>query len=166
MREYRATKRWPYHISSGGAVYREQDGRREYALLYRGGGFKKGANAWHLPKGTLSRDETLETCALREIREESGIDVAVEGYLGILHGSWIDPTKGFPVDKTTHYFLTRCLGEYETPMDDEHERVDWLAPEEAMARLRDNPKREHQILQRAEDLLRIMRDEVRDKEAR
>jgi len=154
MAGYRATKKWPFHISCGGPVYRETDGRREYLLLFRSPRPGLEQESWHLAKGTLNPDETLEACALREIREESGVEAGVEGYLGTLHGRWTD-TTGKLFDKTVHYFLCRYLRDGDAPMDDEHDRVDWLPVEEALERLSRGPKREAEILLRAEQLLAL-----------
>lgn len=32
---------------------------------------------WGLPKGTIEQDETIEECAMREIKEETGIEVNI-----------------------------------------------------------------------------------------
>lgn len=153
MPEYKSTREWPYHISCGGAVYREREGKAEYALLFRKPRRGSAYDTWNLPKGTLHSDETLETCALREIREESGLEVAIEGYLGSLHGSWMDHVRGRFIDKTTHYFLCRYVADAADPMDDEHDRVDWASADEAIDKLGLAPKREAEIIRRAETLL-------------
>jgi 8-oxo-dGTP diphosphatase len=153
MGEYRATRDWPYHISCGGAVYRQEGDRVLYALLFRKPRRGVSYETWHLPKGTLHREETLEACALREIREESGLDIEIEDYLGSLHGSWMDHARGRFVDKTTHYFLCRHLGASAAPMDNEHDRLDWCTADEAVRKLGLVPKREAEIIRRAETLL-------------
>src|SRR5438046_461303 len=151
MTEYRSTREWPFHISCGGAVYRREGNHVLYAVLSRRPG-RRGVEheTWHLPKGTLRSDETLEACALREVREESGLEAAVEAYLGSLHGRWMDTRRGRLIDKTTHYFLCRCDGAEPTPMDDEHDRLDWLPAEEAIRKLDLEPKQEAEIIRRAE----------------
>ena len=59
-------------VSCGGVVYRERDGRVELALCGRHSGL------WALPKGTPDPGETLDQTALREVREETGLEVGIE----------------------------------------------------------------------------------------
>lgn len=152
---YRATRRWPYQVACGGVVYRNGAAGREYALLVREGSRRGGRDSWHLPKGTLRRDETLEGCALRETREECGLEAAIEGYLGTLHARFLHPVHGRICDRTTHYFLMRCAGETGV-MDEEHDRLEWASLEQAVLRLSDhNPKGEAAILERAEAFLAL-----------
>lgn len=147
MSEYRAAKEWPYHVSCGGVVYREKD--RKYLLLFRGERFGRYGNTWHLPKGTLSSEETMENCALREIKEESGCEVEIIGYLGTIHDAWHSDEEDKDVDKTTHYFLASLLTESDK-MDDEHDQVQWLRADEAREKLKLMPKNEAEIIDRAE----------------
>lgn len=41
------------------------------------------AGKWGLPGGFLDRDETLEECAVRELKEETGYDCTVKGLMRI-----------------------------------------------------------------------------------
>lgn len=41
------------------------------------------AGKWGLPGGFLDRDETLEQCAIRELKEETGYDCSVKGLMRI-----------------------------------------------------------------------------------
>ena len=150
--EYGATRKWPFHISCGGAVYRQTANGREYALLCRLPRNGETGETWHLPKGTLHHAETLEHCALREIGEESGRQVGIGAYLGSLHGRWTMPS-GKRMDKTTHFFL--CLDIAATPegMDDEHDRLDWFDAQTAQQKLDTEPKGEAEIIRRAEQCL-------------
>lgn len=65
-REYRHSKQSPYHISTGGVVYEKRGGRIFVVLL--GKKTAKGKVRYHLPKGTLRFNETLEHGAKREDR--------------------------------------------------------------------------------------------------
>ncbi|GAB3157047.1 NUDIX domain-containing protein [Micromonospora sonneratiae] len=38
---------------------------------------------WSLPGGTMEIGETLQQCVIREVREETGLDIEVTGLLGI-----------------------------------------------------------------------------------
>ncbi|GAB1421155.1 hypothetical protein MASR2M15_12990 [Anaerolineales bacterium] len=38
---------------------------------------------WCLPGGSLEPDEAIDECAIREAREESGLEIALEGIVGI-----------------------------------------------------------------------------------
>jgi 8-oxo-dGTP pyrophosphatase MutT (NUDIX family) len=50
-------------VAGGGLV---KNSSREFLLIFRRG-------KWDLPKGKLDAGETIETCAIREIQEETGI---------------------------------------------------------------------------------------------
>ena len=92
----------PKHVvAAGGYVMRTVDGHDEPALLLI---HRKGV--WDLPKGKQEPGETLEECAVREVREEVGIRTlkALRPLGTTLHT--------FPVEdaykvKTTHWYLMR-----------------------------------------------------------
>ncbi len=50
-------------IAGGGLVYND---RKEILFIHRNG-------RWDLPKGKIEKDEDIEDCALREVREETGV---------------------------------------------------------------------------------------------
>jgi 8-oxo-dGTP diphosphatase len=50
--------------------------RRAERMPYRPG-------SWDLPGGHLAIDENFEQCLLREVKEETGLDVAIERLLGL-----------------------------------------------------------------------------------
>ncbi len=55
-----------------------QDGK--LVLLKRG--IEPGLGKWVFPGGFVDRGETLEQAAIREAREEAGVDVSVKGLIG------------------------------------------------------------------------------------
>jgi 8-oxo-dGTP pyrophosphatase MutT (NUDIX family) len=56
-------------ISAGGVAYRTSSGQIEVALISVG-----DDNRWQLPKGLVDKGESTEQAAIREVREEAGID--------------------------------------------------------------------------------------------
>lgn len=58
--------------SCGGAVLRQENGRWETLLIQYWDGH------YSFPKGHLEPGESVASCALREIREETGVEVALE----------------------------------------------------------------------------------------
>ena len=51
-------------VAAGGLVTNDKN---ELLTMFRRG-------KWDLPKGKLDEEETIEACALREVREETGIE--------------------------------------------------------------------------------------------
>ncbi len=59
---------------------------------------------WVLPGGTLEVGERLDACAVREIKEETNLDIVIEKLLGV--SDFVQP-KGHTVDV---FFLGRYTG--------------------------------------------------------
>lgn len=95
--------------------------------------FRRGA--WDLPKGKLDPGESVGECAVREVREEVGIDdLTVLGPAGTtLHGY---PEGDRYMVKTTHWFFMRTPERDFTPEEREGiEEVRWVPWAEAEAML-------------------------------
>jgi len=62
--------------SAGIALYRRRGGRLEVLLVHPGGPFwaRKDHGAWSIPKGEVDPDEELFDAAIRELREETGLE--------------------------------------------------------------------------------------------
>ncbi len=58
---------------------------------------------WTLPKGTPIPDETTEQTAVREVREETGLDVRIVRPLDGIEYTFVQ--GGTRIYKTVHYFL-------------------------------------------------------------
>lgn len=68
---------------------------------------------WSLPGGRLERGETLETGIIREMKEETGLDIAVKGLLYVCDKPDADP----PLVHIT-FLLKRLSGELQIPSNE------------------------------------------------
>ena len=135
-------------VSAGGVVYRREGDQIEVVLASRR--TRRGDLAWGLAKGGIEHGETLEEAAIREVREETGYTVAIEGSLGDTRYFYVwEDTR---IRKTVHFFLMRCTGGDPSDRDDEMEEVRWFPLERALKRAAYRGERE--VLGRAADLLR------------
>ena len=77
--------------------------RGKVLVLYKN---KKGRfRGWVLPKGTLEPGETTKQAALREVKEESGVDAKLLSYVGRTHHSFMPQAGQEKVSKTVHWYL-------------------------------------------------------------
>lgn len=111
----------PKIISAGGLVVRYRDPRWEAALVGRE--TPKGTE-WRIPKGMQDEGEAIEQTAVREVREESGLDSAPLELIGM--GSWTYQYEGHDREKTCSYFLMRCMGGDIHDHDKEYDQIDWF----------------------------------------
>jgi 8-oxo-dGTP pyrophosphatase MutT (NUDIX family) len=88
---------------------------------------------WTLPKGTPDPGETREETALREVREETGLDVRISGPLESIE-YWF-AKGGTRIHKTVHYFLMDQVGGDLGRHDHEFESVRWIDFDEAQTLL-------------------------------
>ncbi len=80
-------------VAVGGIVLREgPDGRpADLLLVQRGRG--PGVGRWSVPGGRVEPGERAADAVVREVAEETGLAVAVEGFVGWVER--IDPTGGW-----------------------------------------------------------------------
>jgi len=88
---------------------------------------------WTLPKGTPDPGETVEQTALREVAEETGLEVRILEPLPSIEYSFVQ--DGTRIQKTVHYFLMEPIGGDLSRHDAEFERVRWVPFDEAAALL-------------------------------
>lgn len=132
-------------VSAGGVVYRRGEHGVEIVLCGR-----TEERLWGLPKGTPEPGESLEATALREVREESGLGVAIVGDLGTIEYTFARPNQGVRFEKTVHHYLMIPDGTGGTEQHDgEYDRVEWFPAEEALRVM--TYRNEAQVVRRALD---------------
>lgn len=130
-----------YPIHSGGGVVLNEEG--SVLMIFRRG-------KWDLPKGKQDEGEDIETCALREVREETGLrTVTLEKKIcSTLH---IYPLNQKLVLKyTSWYLMTGTLRESLLPQEEEKiEQAIWVKPTDIRPLLRYSFETIQDVLQEA-----------------
>jgi 8-oxo-dGTP pyrophosphatase MutT (NUDIX family) len=82
--------------AAGGLVLNE---RGNLLMIFRRG-------KWDLPKGKRDAGESIETCAVREVEEETGLaGVQLMKAVGETNHSYLDPFTNLPTQKITYWFM-------------------------------------------------------------
>jgi 8-oxo-dGTP pyrophosphatase MutT (NUDIX family) len=121
-------------VSAGGIVYRYTPGGHAEVALIRVGPSAR----WQLPKGIVDEGESPELTAVREIREEAGVDARVVGPVEVIEYWYVgDDREGKRVrfHKFVHLFLLEYEGGDVSQHDDEVEEARWIALPDAEAML-------------------------------
>jgi 8-oxo-dGTP pyrophosphatase MutT (NUDIX family) len=134
-------------VSAGGVVYRRDEGSIELALAARR--TRRGELAWGLAKGAIEAGESEEQAAVREVLEETGLEVEVESDLGDIRYFYV--WEGVRVRKRVHFFLMRATGGDVANHDAEMEDVRWFPIPTAIKRAA--YKGEREVIERAADRL-------------
>ena len=114
--------------SCGGVVYRMGDSGTEVVLCGR-----RSPPLWALPKGTPDAGETREETAIREVVEETGLQVDCEDYIGSIDYWFVRDRSR--CHKTVHYYLMRPTGGDESLHDHEFDEVRWFPAGQALETL-------------------------------
>ncbi|GIW33650.1 MAG: DNA mismatch repair protein MutT [Meiothermus sp.] len=120
--------------SAGGVVLRERAGGKGLEVLLIA---IKDGRVWSLPKGQVEPGERYFQTAIREVREETGIEAKVLAPLGSIryHFTVKDDGVQTTVTKEVHHFLMGYVGGTPRPQKEEVDGVDWFLVPEALKRL-------------------------------
>jgi len=142
-------------VSSGGVLYRPAAHAYDIALIK-----PRGGKVYALPKGLIDAGEDPEATALREVREETGMDGEIEAPLGYIRYYYYSREEDTRYFKLVHFYLLRYRGGSEEDHDREVEEVLWVPAQEALGLL--SYKGEREVLSRALDILDEREDEGGD----
>jgi 8-oxo-dGTP pyrophosphatase MutT (NUDIX family) len=118
-------------ISAGGIVYRRRGGVAEVVLIRVG-------KRWCLPKGRVEEAEGLRETALREVREETGLEGSVVAKLKDVTYWYMNRThegERVRIFKRVYFYLIRYLRGDVRRHDEEVDEATWLPISEALKRL-------------------------------
>ena len=120
-----------FEFSAGGIVTKREKGRVEILLCQH-----SAHHGWVFPKGLIGdtkEQETKEETALREVKEECGVDGRIVKELPPV--TYWYQWEGEKRKKTVYYFLMDYVGGDITKHDLEMENVEWLPLEKVAKRL-------------------------------
>jgi len=116
-------------FSAGGVAYRERDTVIEVALISVG-----DDNRWQLPKGLVDKGESTEDAAIREIREEAGIETELVERLDKVEYwyFWNEHGERVRYHKFVYFYLLRYKSGDVSNHDHEVNEARWFNIDEAI----------------------------------
>ncbi|HUR97518.1 MAG TPA: NUDIX hydrolase [Pyrinomonadaceae bacterium] len=136
-------------VSAGGVVFRTKDSAPENAIVRVVPELR-----WQLPKGIIDPGETIEQAALREVREESGIEADLVSPIETIE-YWFVATYGGRrrrYHKFVHFFLMSYKAGDVGDHDNEVDESRWVDVETALSML--EFKSERDVVAKAGMLIR------------
>ena len=126
-------------VSAGGVPWQ----RNKKFLLIR----RRDEGIWCFPKGKVDEEEDFKKTALREIKEETGLQGQIADYLGKVEYAFFRPEENMNYHKTVHYYLVEVKSR-RIKLESEFEESLWCIYSEAVKLLHyDNDVK---IIRRAE----------------
>jgi mutator protein MutT len=147
-----ATKRAPVktetQISAGGAALRKIDDKLHVALISTG-----TPPRWQLPKGLVDKGESPEQAAVREVREEAGVDAKIDKLIEKVE-YWYQSKRGnerIRYHKFVYFYLMWYENGDVSDHDNEVNEARWVAVNDAISLLAFRSERT--IVERATELV-------------
>lgn len=113
--------------SSGGAVLRADEGGPYLAMIAT-----RGRTRWGLPKGAANGGETREAAAIREVKEETGLDAEIVSHLDTIEYFFrADETL---IHKFVDFYLMAWRGGELQPQLSEVDDAAWFPLAQALER--------------------------------
>ena len=111
--------------SAGAILFRDTRGRREYLLL------KSRPGDWEFPKGGIEGKEELQQTAIREVKEEAGIEDfrLIDGFREDY--DYVFEANGKTIHKTVHLVIAKSF-EASAELSKEHRDLQWRDYEQAI----------------------------------
>lgn len=137
-------------VSSGGVVFRKtgDPARTEIAIISVG-----PQRRWQLPKGMVDAGEKPEVTAVREAREEAGVDTRIKGHIETIEYWYAGLEGGIRVrfHKHVHFYLLEYVSGDTRDHDAEVNEARWIPIEEAFSQLAFEGER--RVVERAREML-------------
>lgn len=131
-----------YEKSCGAIVFRKFHGNTEILLVKHIGG-----GHWSFPKGHVENDETEVDTAIREIKEETGLDVIVDTTFRKI----VTYSPKRDTQKDVVYFVAKAKNYDFSPQEEEISEIRWVELSRAVQMLSyDNDK---QLVMQAKPIL-------------
>lgn len=90
--------------------------RGKILVLYKN--FKNKYEGWVLPKGTVEKNEDFKDTALREVKEESGVDATLVKYIG--KSQYTFSASNDTILKDVHWYLMMSNSYHSKPQREEY----------------------------------------------
>ena len=119
-------------ISAGGVAFRWRDSKPEIAIVC-----VKPKQRWQLPKGIVDPGESPEVTAVREVKEEAGVETDRLALIETIEYWYRSVRNGRPVryHKFVHFYLLEYRSGNVSEHDHEVEESRWVSFDEALAML-------------------------------
>ena len=88
---------------------------------------------WSFPKGLIDPGQTSKEAALREVKEEGGVEAEIQEKIG--YSKYVYSLNGEKIFKVVTYFLMKYLSGDPKDHDWEVEEAGWYEPENALKQL-------------------------------
>ena len=115
-------------FSAGGVVFRREPEGVLWLVVK-----PKGSEKWRFPKGKIEKGENSSEAALREVKEEGGVEAIILNKIDSIKYFFIQ--EGQKVFKTVTFYLMEYAQEAQGGFCWETEEVAWLSFEEARKKL-------------------------------
>lgn len=137
-------------FSAGGVVFKKDplksSGQEKiYVVIFK----PEARDTWQLPKGWIDTGETSQDAAIREVREETGVDGEILEKIDTI--KFFFNWQGQKIFKTVTFYLMKYISGNVSDHDWEVEKAQWVEINEAIERL--TFKSEKEIIKKAKELI-------------
>lgn len=138
-------------ISAGGVAFRWRDSEPEIAIVS-----VKPKLRWQLPKGIVDSGESPQETAVREVREEAGVEADLIKLIETIEYWYRSIKDGQPVryHKFVHFYLMEYRSGDVRNHDHEVEESRWVNLDEAIEML--DFKSEREVVEKAREMIEAM----------
>jgi 8-oxo-dGTP pyrophosphatase MutT (NUDIX family) len=135
-------------VSAGGVAFRKRNRRIEVALISVG-----DEGRWQLPKGIVDKGESTEKAAVREVREEAGVDTDVVERIDKVEYwyFWNEDGGRVRYHKFVYFYLLRYRSGNVSNHDHEVNEARWFEIDDAINSLAFDS--EKKVLAKAKELI-------------
>lgn len=129
-------------FSAGGIVFNNQN----QVLLIK----SSGNHAWQFPKGQIEKGQTSKEAAIREVREEAGVNAQILEKVGDSKYVYPDYETKEKIFKIVTFYLMKYIDGDISDHDFETEETGWYSLEEALKLIKFSDQKK--FLQKAWDI--------------